>query len=165
MIIRDQRGAASLEFFVVFIPWLAIVFFFFNLLFLLGSLMNNQAALVRGAQQVAAVGCVPQGLKQQITEAALAADNPTITIRAFTDWSGLGDEFAADGRIAEGQVVADCQTDPARRVPGGQYIYVQLEYKQFIPLLDIFTGVEDRQRVDINVRRGALVVSQSLEER
>lgn len=162
--INNQRGSASLEFLIVFIPWLIVIFIFLNLVFLLGSLMNNQATLTRGVQQIAAAGCLPDGLTEQIEKNTIGTRNLEINTRSFTDWSGSGAEFSASGELQGGKVIESCAADP-QSVPGGNYVYLQLNYDQYLPMLDALTGFNDGGFMGFKVRRGALLVSQSLESR
>jgi hypothetical protein len=127
--------------------------------------MNNQATTVRAAQQVAAAGCLPDGLAAQSDQGLIGARDPQLVVRSFDSWSGSGAEFSG-GDLSGGTDVPRCSTLASNpdAVPQGRYIYLQLRYQQILPLIDALLGVNDGTgRVD--VRRGALVVSQSLEVR
>jgi hypothetical protein len=144
--ISDRRGAASLELLIVLVPWMIVVFIFFNLLFLLSSLMINQSAVNRAAQQVAAVSCLPQGLEQSVVDSAIGVNDvndvkfvavasaPLPNGRANPIWNR--DAYInTDGRAktGTGSDLRPCAPGNAELI-SSNYIYVQLQYKQTLPI-------------------------------
>lgn len=165
--LKEQRGSASLEFLIVFVPWIIVIFIFFNLLFLLGSLMINQATVTRAAQQVAAAGCLPEGLPELTEETAIGAEEPRFVVRSTPPGpEGQGwnrdQMFNDDGTLAQGDPAPQCQPGQRSAIPSGHYIYVQLQYRQYLPMVSAVAGVVGGSGY-LEVNRGALAVSQSLE--
>lgn len=174
-----SQGQVALETFIVFIPWLVITFMFFNLLFLLGSLMLNQATVNRGAQEVAALGCLPDNLRSELESRAglgmrdvqitAVAPNPQANGRAITDWD-RSRYLDKDGNVVNNPAVsrmipnclATAETGKApNTVPSGNFIFVQARYRQVLALLlpVAMVGGSD----SIEVHRSALTVSNALE--
>jgi hypothetical protein len=174
-----SRGQVALETFIVFIPWMVITFMFFNLLFLLGSLMLNQATVNRGAEQVAAMGCLPDSLRAELESRAglgmsdiqieAVAPNPDAHDRAITDWDRTK-YLDSDGTIinnpAVSRMIPNCNSTAETgiapdTVPSGNFIFLQAHYKQALALLlpVKLAGGSD----SIDVHRSALTVSNALE--
>lgn len=180
---RDERGVSqgqvALETFIVFIPWFVVTFMFFNLLFLLGSLMLNQATVNRGAQQVAAMGCLPDNLRTELESRAglgmhdvkveAIAPNPDARGKAITDWNrsryldsngDIVNNPSVSRMIPNCSQTAETGTAP-NTVPSGNFIFLQAHYKQSLALLlpVALAGGSD----EIDVHRSALTVSNALE--
>jgi hypothetical protein len=177
---RDaSKGQVALETFIVFIPWLVITFMFFNLLFLLGSLMLNQATVNRGAEQVAAMGCLPDNLRAELESRAglgmsdiqieAVAPNPDSHGQAIVDWDRTK-YLDSDGTIvnnpAVSRMIPNCDAtaetgNAPNTVPSGNFIFLQAHYSQALALLlpVALAGGSD----SIDIHRSALTVSNALE--
>ena len=170
---RNEDGVASLEMLLVLILWLVVVFIFLNMIFMLGSLMLTQASVNRSAQQLAAVGCIPDDLQQNISDRG-AIGIKDVTVRAIAPRTTLGRPITvwdrsrylnADGSLMSSPSnavnILTCATSGPTTIPSGNFIFVQLEYKQKLPMLEIMSG-EMGLPEEILIHRSALVVSQSL---
>lgn len=177
--LRSADGQVALETLLVLAPWLVITFMFFNLLFLLGSLMLNQATVNRGAQQIASLGCLPQSLHDELeSRAALGMTDLEVEAiapnlgndgRPIVNWD-RNRYIDEEGNIAISPGVAKriptCTLSaatgrPTTTLPSGNFIFVQARYNQhLILLLPVkLAGGES----SIPIHRDALVVSNSLE--
>lgn len=177
---KEETGAASLETLIVLIPWLAIIFVFLNLVFMIGSIMINQTVTNRGAQQIAATGCVPSSLKADLEEAVgIGVRNPsvraiaprTVNRKPTTQWNRnlyLNDDGGLRSNVGGYAIeVPPCPVNgelpSSQIIPSGNFIFVQISYQQLLPGLSLASTLNGDIPEWVTVRRNALVVSQSLE--
>lgn len=146
----------ALEFILVIFPVMILMFVFFNLMFLLGNLMLTQSTMNKSVQQVAAVGCVPTGLKTRLQSADfLAVSNVRVNFVTTGKTWDHGNNIGANGVVQGGRQVPDCSAvTAANRLNSGDYIYAQMRYNQRL-FLTTSSNPE--------LRSGALTISQTLE--
>lgn len=163
---KDNSGQVALETLLILVPWIMIVGMFFNLLFLLGSLMMNQATVNRAAYQIASLGCVPLSLQNEVQgNQQFGMKNTQLIVRTTgTDNTWSHNNFIdSDNNITGNlQPVRVCRVDARtlrteNSVKGGKYIYVRLRYNQKLLAVSFF-GLNK----ELTVNRSALTVSQAL---
>lgn len=171
---RRERGQVALETMIVLVPWLIVSTMFFNLLFLLASMMLNQATVNRGAQQAAALSCLPAELERDLESRSglglhgmrvVALTPQTRPGQQVTEWNRadyFDDQGQAVARPGVARYLDDCSSADAR-VESGNYILVQASYEQRLWVLG---GLEMLGLVDddsVRIRTQALTVSNALE--
>jgi len=176
--IKDRRGAASYEVLIALTAWFGCIVLVINVMFILATMTIAQGSVNRGAQRVAALGCLTPDIEAATIAgfggliggkaATLTALTPTAEPggRAATTWERNAYIDSSTGRATPGSNArsifdssGDCSRSSGQLLPAGALIYLQLEYSQPIPFLGIF-GVDN---ASVQVRRGAMVSSQSLE--
>lgn len=171
-----RRGQVSLEVIAVFIPWLLLTLLFFNLVFLLSSLMLVQSAVNRAALQASTVGCLSEGAGDEMSD-AIGFGGETEEVYVATTQSYYGqlpkikpwsnqverNQYIEPGSSDDSGVPKEgttrsawCDTDPV--VEYGHVIYVAVAYRQNMALINLpFTGADiDQPRIV----RSATVISQ-----
>jgi hypothetical protein len=178
--LRRQDGQVALETMIVLIPWLIVSTIFFNLLFLLASMMLNQSTINRGVQQTASLGCMPAQLRSDLEsrtglglhDLRLVALTPQVNQgQRITVWD-RANYFDSDGEAVARPGVArylpDC-SDPngtgtaPGNVESGNYVLVQATYKQRLWVLGglQMLGLTDDDSIELKTE--ALAVSNALE--
>lgn len=171
---RSQRGQVALETLIVLAPWLIMIALFFNLLFMLATLMLNQATVNRGAQQAASLGCLPVQLQEDLTsrsglgmhDVRLIALTPQVNLgQQVVEWDRdryLNENGEAVARPGVARYLPDCSR-PNRNVESGNYIFVQASYKQRLWVLGGLAAMGLIDGDSVELRTEALTVSNSLE--
>jgi len=160
---RDkQSGQAALETLIVFGLWFALGMLGVNVMMIIAALMLNQSTVTRGAQQVAALGCLHDGIAEEIAaRSVFGAKNIQVRAAVVEDPASF-DPAAVREPLAdmspEYTALPACE-GAAGQAPSGSVILVQASYDQHFLMLSWF-GFD----ASVPVTRTAAVVSNALEE-
>lgn len=173
--LRRSSGQVALETLVVVAIWLVVVIMFFNLLFVVSSLMLVQSSVNRISVQTGALGCYPADeLKRDLDKnlVGFGVSEPTVSVRSWPE-----EDIANTGVLTRPPVsavpVPTCQqrygygnsgpsptpnegniSDAELYALSGDYITITVTYKQNMLLFGTRT-----------ITRGASTVSARLEEK
>lgn len=154
--LKNENGSMAVEFIIIILPCIILMFMFLNVLMIVGNLMLAQSASDRTVQQVAALGCLPFDLKTNIENRNnyLGVNNvEVVAYKSNNTWSQASWSKAA---ALNNPIVCNSPTSFwAPRAFQEQYVYVQLKYTQDLVLIPGATSV--------NLDVGSLSVSSSLE--
>lgn len=129
-----EKGAVSIEMLIVMVPCIFVMFLFFNLVMILGNSMLSQAVVNRAGQQVAALGCVPEGLTAKMRQDSklFGITNQQITFVSAANWDGNRNKYIdSNGNPTTNmQTVPSCTDGTGARVRSRNFIYTQLRFTQ-----------------------------------
>jgi Flp pilus assembly protein TadG len=135
-IIKDRQGSAAIEFIIVILPCLILMFLFLNVLLVVGNLMLSQSSANRTVQQVAALGCLPKNLKERVEDQNryLGAKDVEVTALAST-FPATTDSFSRINRPSKTKSVVSNSNACSNQAASLSYVVVNISYKQDIVLI------------------------------
>jgi hypothetical protein len=124
---KRNSGSAAIEFIIVILPCLILMFLFLNVLLILGNLMLSQANANRAIQQIAASGCLPGDLKEQIQKQNTYLGIEEVKVQAYS----LNNATKDYPEKAVKTSLLDC----TNRSPSLSYVIINISYKQDVVLI------------------------------
>lgn len=139
-ILKRTHGSAALEFIIIILPCLILMFLFLNILFIVGNLMLTQSNANRIVQQVAAHSCLPQAVENRAIEKNkyLGVENIKIIVYSGIKWQDRNGKIRAVGisnPIQNNQNAKVIAPNCAEKVTPGGYVFVRITYKQSFVLM------------------------------
>lgn len=161
---QRETGQAALETLVVFALWFVLTMLVVNVMLIIAALMLNQSTVTRGAQQAASLGCLHDGISEEIEERAFfGAKNVRVKAVVVRNAQEL-DPSSLAAPLADSSPrhtpLAPCGGQQAAAAPADSVVVVQATYDQHLALLGLL-GLDAPIK---DVTRTAAAVSNALEE-
>lgn len=130
-LIKNNNGSAAIEFIIVILPCLILMFLFLNVLLIIGNLMLSQSSANRTVQQIAALGCLPKDLEERVQDqnSYLGADQ--VEVRAYSSKYPSTGGFL-DNAPGEIENLGD---DCSNKASSLSYVVINISYKQDVVLI------------------------------